>query len=66
MPPAGSRRYNPRMMGRGRDRSAFEAYFVPEGWVARRIRLAILMLAGHIVVGTLGYAVLGWGFVDAL
>ena len=34
--------------------------------MARRIRLAILMLAGNIVVGTLGYAVLGWGFVEAL
>jgi hypothetical protein len=34
--------------------------------VARRIRLAILMLAGIIVVGTSGYIVLGWGFLDAL
>ncbi len=54
------------MLGRGRDRSAFEAVFGPEGEAARRIRLAILMLAGIIVVGTSGYIVLGWGFLDAL
>ncbi len=54
------------MVGRGRDRGAIEAVFGPEGEAARRIRLAILMLAGIIVVGTSGYVVLGWGFLDAL
>lgn len=54
------------MVGRDRDRSAFEAVFGPEGEAARRIRLAVLMLAGIIVVGTSGYVALGWGFLDAL
>jgi voltage-gated potassium channel len=54
------------MLGRGRDRGAIEAIFGPEGEAARRIRLAILMLASIIVVGTSGYVVLGWDFLDAL
>lgn len=36
------------------------------GAPSRRIRLAIVMLAGIIVVGTSGYIVRGWGFLDAL
>ena len=54
------------MVGRGRDRSAIEALFGAEGEAARRIRLAIAMLAGIIFLGTTGYVVLGWGFLDAL
>lgn len=54
------------MAGRERDRSAFEAVFGPEGEAARRIRLAILMLGGIIVVGTIGYLTLGWSLLDAL
>jgi hypothetical protein len=42
-----------------RDRSTFEAVFRPEGEATRRIRLAVLMLAGIIVVGTWGYVALG-------
>lgn len=52
--------------GRDGDRGAFEAVFGPEGEAARRIRLAILMLGGIIVVGTVGYLILGWSFIDAL
>ena len=51
---------------RSGDWGAFEAVFGPEGEAARRIRLAVLMLAGIIVVGTLGYLSLGWSFLDAL
>ncbi|HKH10137.1 MAG TPA: potassium channel protein [Rubrobacter sp.] len=51
---------------RPRDWGAFEAVFGPEGEAARRIRLAVLMLLGIIVVGTMGYLVLGWTFLDAL
>ncbi len=51
---------------RSGDRGAFEAVFGPEGEATRRIRLAVLMLAGIIFVGTIGYLVLGWSFLDAL
>ena len=46
--------------------SALEAVFGPEGEAGRRIRIAVLMLSGIIVVGTMGYLVLGWPFLDAL
>ena len=46
--------------------TAFEAVFGPEGEAGRRIRLAIVMLSGIIVVGTIGYLALGWSFLDAL
>ena len=46
--------------------TALEAVFGPEGEAGRRIRLAILMLSGIIVVGTMGYLSLGWSFLDAL
>ena len=45
--------------------TALEAVFGPEGEAGRRIRLAILMLSGIIVVGTMGYLSLGWSFLDA-
>ena len=48
------------------DWRSFEAILGAEGEAGRRIRLAILMLAGIIVVGTSGYIVLGWNFMDAL
>lgn len=51
---------------RTRDWSSFEAVFGAEGEAGRRIRLAILMLSGIIVVGTTGYIALGWSFIDAL
>lgn len=51
---------------RTRDWSGFEAVFGAEGEAGRRIRLAILMLSGIIVVGTTGYIALGWSFLDAL
>jgi len=46
--------------------SRFEILFGSEGEAGRRIRLAILMLSGIIVVGTSGYVMLGWDFLDAL
>ena len=46
--------------------TALEAVFGPEGEATRRIRLAVLMLSGIIVVGTIGYLALGWSFLDAL
>ncbi|HET7479674.1 MAG TPA: potassium channel protein [Rubrobacteraceae bacterium] len=51
---------------RERDWSGFEVVFGPEGEAVRRIRLAILMLLGIIVVGTAGYITLGWSFLDSL
>lgn len=48
------------------DWSSFEAVFGAEGEAGRRIRLAILMFSGIIVVGTTGYIALGWSFIDAL
>ena len=44
-----------RMVGIDRNRSAFEAVFGSEGEAAWRIRLAVLMLTGLIVVVTWGY-----------
>ena len=49
-----------------KDRIAIESVFGPEGEAARRIRLAILMLSGIILVGTAGYISLGWNLLDAL
>lgn len=49
-----------------RNLSRFESLFGPEGEAGRRIQLAILMLSGIIVVGTTGYVMLGWDFLDAL
>ena len=52
--------------GKRDDRTAFEAVFGPTGEAVRRIRIAILMLSGIIVVGTIGYVALGWSLLDAL
>ncbi len=46
--------------------TTLEAVFGPEGEATRRIRLAVVMLSGIIVVGTMGCLTLGWSFLDAL